>query len=166
MVDLNRFEKCRAAAATPLSQAYWPISARSSGLYLPYGPRFFLPLLFIASWTSRFALAIAWEGIQSDSEPFGSGNPSRGFRYLRRAMTWTRDNLHRSFTLVTHVGNFRRSYSLWNIFCELKFRGCPRPRNYFNSEIFPIYGTYIHAYIHTTYYIHMYMHTCIHAYIR
>ena len=45
-------------AVTPLWQAYLPISARTARLYCPYGPRFPLDAVQMAS-TSRFAVAIA-----------------------------------------------------------------------------------------------------------
>ena len=57
----------------------------------------------------------------------------------------------------------------------LNFRSWSQLWNYFNSKIFPIYGTYIHTYIYTyvhiyicTYihtYMHIYIHTCMHAHI-
>ena len=38
---------------------------------------------------SSFAAAIAREGMDCDSDPFGSGSPSLGTRYLSRAMAVT-----------------------------------------------------------------------------
>ena len=41
--------------------------------YCPYGPRFPLDAIRMASSTSRFAAAIAYDGIEDDNEPLGSG---------------------------------------------------------------------------------------------
>ena len=50
---------------------FWP---QIVGLYYTYGPHSPLNAVRMAS-TSRFAAAIAWGGIEDDSEPLGSGRP-------------------------------------------------------------------------------------------
>ena len=48
--------------------------------YFIYGPRFFPFAASIVLSTSLFTAAIACEGKLADSEPFGSGSPSRGLK--------------------------------------------------------------------------------------
>ena len=48
-----------------------------------YGPRFLPPV--VASVTARFAMAIAGEGMASESDPLGSGSPSLCLKYRRTA---------------------------------------------------------------------------------
>ena len=50
-----------------------PISVQTVRLYCPCGPCFPLDAVRMASSTSRFAAAIAYEGIEDDNEPLGSG---------------------------------------------------------------------------------------------
>jgi len=54
-------------------QAYLPILAQTVKQYYPYGPRFPLDVVQMASSTSLFAAAIAWDGIENDNKPLGSG---------------------------------------------------------------------------------------------
>lgn len=51
---------------------FWP---QAVGLYYPYGPHSPLNAVRMASSASQFAAAIAWGGIEDDSEPLGSGRP-------------------------------------------------------------------------------------------
>ena len=46
----------------------------------------FMALNFRKADRSSFAAAIAREGMDCDSDPFGSGSPSLGTRYFSRAM--------------------------------------------------------------------------------
>ena len=55
-------------------------------LYCPYGPRFPLAAVRMASSTSRFAAVIAWDGIEDDSEPLGSGRLFLGCSNLSKAI--------------------------------------------------------------------------------
>ena len=58
---------------------YLPISAQTVRLYCPYGPHFPLDAVWMASSTSQFAAAIAYDGIEDDNEPLGSGTLLRYF---------------------------------------------------------------------------------------
>ena len=84
--NLTRGEETSAFIATPRWQMYLPISARTVGLYFPYGARFPLDAVRMASSTSRFAAAIAWDGIEDDNEPLGSGRPFLGCSHLNKAI--------------------------------------------------------------------------------
>jgi len=67
---------------------YLLVSAQTVGLYCPYGPRFPLDTVWIwmASSTSRFVAAIAWDGIEDDNEPLGSGRPFLGCSHFGKAI--------------------------------------------------------------------------------
>jgi len=47
---------------------------------------FQLDAVRMASSTSRFAAAIAWDGIGDDNEPLGSGRPFLGCSHLNKAI--------------------------------------------------------------------------------
>jgi len=60
---------------------YLPILAQTCtiGLYCLYGPRFPSDVVRVASSTTQFAAAIAWDGIEDDNEPLESRRPLRYF---------------------------------------------------------------------------------------
>ena len=135
-------EETGAFVATPPWQVYLPISARTVGLYCLYGARFPLDAVWMASSTSWFAAAIAWDGIEDDNEPLGSGRPFLGCSHLNKAIFAIS-----FFASILHVWNLAyRSLgavfiSSLKIIRAFNFRGCWQPRKFFNSENFPIYGS-------------------------
>jgi len=50
---------------------------RTVRLYCPYGPHFPLDAIWMVSSTSQFAAA--WDGVEHDNEPLGSGRLLRYF---------------------------------------------------------------------------------------
>ena len=84
--NLTRGKETSAFVATPRWQTYLPISARTVGLYFPYGARFPLDAVRMASSTSRFAAAISWDYIEEDNEPLGSGRPFLRCSHLNKAI--------------------------------------------------------------------------------
>jgi len=82
----NSMEETGAFVATPWWQVCLPILVWTVGLYCPYGTCFPLDVVWGGSSTSQFAAAIAWDGIEDDNQPFGSGRPFLGCSHLNKAI--------------------------------------------------------------------------------
>ena len=67
----------------------------------------------------------------------GIGRARYCWLYIVVVLTFTSGGVD----LRTHLSIDHHRVSFFILFRVFNFRGWPRPQNYFNSEIFPIYGT-------------------------
>ena len=71
---------CSILGAVPKTKLPVTFITNNKVTYFIYGPRFFPFAASIVLSTSLFTAAIACEDKLADSEPFGSGSPSRGLK--------------------------------------------------------------------------------------
>ena len=62
-------------------------------------------------------------------------------KYRRSGNFHVENNLRKKIFVLINFGCSIWSSKFFCVKCVLNFRGWSQPRNYFNSEIFPIYGT-------------------------